>query len=90
MTFNQIPGKVAVFIDANILVYYFTPDPIYGPACQLLMERIYKWQDFIAYTSTHVLGEMAHQLMIMEAARVLGWPLPGITRRLRQNPAEIQ
>src|SRR5438105_10366175 len=90
MTFNQIPGNTSVFLDANILVYYFTPDPTFGAECQVLMERIYKWQDFVAYTSTHVLGEMAHQLMILEAARVFGWPLAGITRRLRQNPAEIQ
>ena len=90
MTFNQIPGNTSVFLDANILVYYFTPDPTFGAECQVLMERIYKWQDFVAYTSTHVLGEMAHQLMILEAARVFGWPLAGITRRLRQNPAEIR
>ena len=90
MTFNQIPGNTSVFLDANILVYDFTPDPTFGAECQVLMERIYKWQDFVAYTSTHVLGEMAHQLMILEAARVFGWPLTGITRRLRQNPTEIQ
>jgi predicted nucleic acid-binding protein len=90
MTFNQIPGNAAVFLDANILVYYFTPDPTFGPECQILMDRIVKYQDFVAYTSTHVLSELAHQLMVMEASRVFGWPLTGITRRLRQHPAEVQ
>ena len=70
MLFIDLPTAASVFLDANILVYYFTPDPTFGAECQVLMERIYKWQDFVAYTSTHVLGEMAHQLMILEAARV--------------------
>jgi hypothetical protein len=33
MTFLQIPANAAVFIDANIFVYHFTPDPNFGPAC---------------------------------------------------------
>ncbi|HEV3447987.1 MAG TPA: hypothetical protein VG099_25335 [Gemmataceae bacterium] len=41
--------------------YYFTPDPTFGPECQLLMDRLSKYQDFYAYTSTHVLSEVAHQ-----------------------------
>jgi predicted nucleic acid-binding protein len=90
MTFNQIPANASVFVDANILIYYFTPDPTYGPECQLLIERIYKSQDFVAYTSTHVLSEVAHQLMVMEAATVFGWPLAGITRRLRQHPRRFR
>jgi predicted nucleic acid-binding protein len=64
MNFNQIPANAWVFIDSNILVYHFTPHPKFGAECQLLMQRIYKWQDFHAYTSTQVLSELAHQLMI--------------------------
>jgi predicted nucleic acid-binding protein len=54
------------------------------------MERISKYQEFVAYTSTHVLSEVSHQMMILEAAHVFGWPLAGITQRLRRHPAEIQ
>jgi len=90
MTFNQIPANAAVFIDANILVYYFTPDPTFGLECQLLMDRIARYQDFVAFTSTHVLSELAHQLMLLEAGQVFGWPMAGITRRLRKHPAEVQ
>jgi predicted nucleic acid-binding protein len=90
MNFNQIPANAAVFIDANVLVYHFTPHPTFGAECRLLMEQIYKWQAFYAYTSTHVLGEVAHQLMVMEATQRFGWPLAGITHRLRQHPAEVQ
>jgi hypothetical protein len=34
MTFDKIPGNIALFIDANIFVYYFTPDPAFGPPCK--------------------------------------------------------
>jgi predicted nucleic acid-binding protein len=54
------------------------------------MDDIAKYQSFYACTSTHVLSEVAHQLMVLEAARLFGWPLTGITRRLRQHPAEVQ
>src|SRR5581483_9936133 len=40
--------------------------------------------------STHVLSELAHQLMLLEAGQVFGWPMAGITRRLRKHPAEVQ
>jgi predicted nucleic acid-binding protein len=90
MTFNQIPGHTAVFIDANIFIYYFTPDPVFGPECQILMERIVKYQDFFAFTSTHILGEVSHQLMVLEAVQQFGWPLAGCTQRLQKHPSEIQ
>jgi predicted nucleic acid-binding protein len=90
MNFTQIPANAWVFIDANILVYHFTPHPRFGAECQQLMESFYKWQHFHAYTSTQVLGELAHQLMVMEAAQHFGWPLKGIIDRLRKHPAEVQ
>jgi predicted nucleic acid-binding protein len=90
VNFNQIPANASVFIDANVLVYHFTPHPTFGAECQLLMENVYKWQHFHAYTSTHVLGEVAHQLMVLEASQYFGWPLKGITDRLRKHPAEVQ
>ncbi len=90
MTFMHIPANASALIDANIFIYYFTPDPVFGPECQILMERTGKYQDFFAFTSTHILSEGSHQLMVLEAAQLLGWPLAGITRRLQQHPAEIQ
>jgi predicted nucleic acid-binding protein len=90
MTFLQIPANASVFIDANIFVYFFTPDPVFGPECQILMDRISKYQDFFAYTSTHILSEVSHQLMALEASQLFGWSLAGITRGLGQHPAEIQ
>jgi predicted nucleic acid-binding protein len=76
-------------LDANILIYYFSPDPVFGPECRILMERLTRYQDFFAFTSTHVLSEVSHQLMVLEAVQLFGWPLAGITRRLQKNPSEI-
>jgi predicted nucleic acid-binding protein len=89
MTFLQIPLGATVFLDANTLIYHFAPDPVFGPACSDLLVRI-KRQEIYAYTSTHVLSEVAHRLMTIEATRVYGWPPAGITRRLRNHPAEVQ
>jgi predicted nucleic acid-binding protein len=90
MTFDKIPYHAQVFLDANILVYYFTPEPGLGPACQRLLERANKLQDLTVCTSTHVLSEMAHRMMLLEAAQTFGWPISGTLRRLAKHPAEIK
>jgi predicted nucleic acid-binding protein len=89
MNFAQIPANASVFIDANVLVYYFAPDPALGPACQQLMSRI-NHQEIAAWTSAHSLGDAAHRTMVLEAVARFGWPLAGAARRLRQNGAFIQ
>ena len=38
MTFDRIPPHKWLFIDANIFIYYFAPDPVFGAACRILME----------------------------------------------------
>jgi predicted nucleic acid-binding protein len=90
MTLAQIPGNAAVFIDTNIFLYHFGPDPKFGAECQLMFDGITKYQRFTAYTSTLVLSEVAHQLMIMVAVTQLGLPLAGVTKRLQNHPSEVQ
>jgi predicted nucleic acid-binding protein len=89
MTFAQIPGNAAVFLDANILIYHFTPDPVLGPACQQLISDI-TLQFRTGYTSTDVLGDVAYRMMTLEAMVQFGWPLQGINRRLQQHPSDVQ
>ncbi|MGP0069402.1 MAG: type II toxin-antitoxin system VapC family toxin [Isosphaeraceae bacterium] len=66
MTFAQVPAAAAVFLDANTLVYHFTRHPTFGPACTQLAKRIER-QHLAGFTSTHVLSEIAHRLMTLEA-----------------------
>ena len=81
MTFDNIPAGVAVFVDANCLIYEATADPSYGPACKRLFERIEN-KELTGYTSAHVLAEMAHRLMTIEAAILLSRPLTGMANWL--------
>jgi len=88
MTFAQIPSGVAIFLDANTLVYHFANEPAYGAACTQLLRRIEQRQ-LLGFTSTHVLADVTHRLMTLEAVQVFGWPPTGIAARLRKHRHEI-
>lgn len=89
MTFTEIPAGASVFLDANVLIYHFAPDPVLGPACSNLLNRI-RHQEIEGFTATHVLSETAYRLMAIEAIQVYDWPAPGIAQRLRKHPAEVR
>jgi predicted nucleic acid-binding protein len=88
MTFADLVGGESLFVDANILVFHFDPHPLFGSSCTDLLKRV-ELQVFSAYTSTHVLGEVAHRLMTLEAGVRFGWPTK-IVDRLKRNPAAVQ
>jgi predicted nucleic acid-binding protein len=89
MTFDDLLSGDAVFVDANILTYHCQPHPVLGPACTRLLQRI-ESQDLTGFSSTHVLAEVAHRLMTMEASVTFCWPFAGIGNRLRTNPNEVR
>jgi len=89
MIFADIPAGESVFIDANVFVYDFGPDPVFGLPCRAFLERVER-ADLKGYISAHVLLEAAHRLMTLEACQTFGWPYTGIGRRLRRHPGEIQ
>jgi predicted nucleic acid-binding protein len=88
MTFDQIPSGTEVFLDANTLIYHFTGDPAYGAACTRLLERV-EQGDLQGHTSAHVVSDVAHRLMTIEAMDRLGWPIAGLAARLRKHHVEI-
>lgn len=89
MTFDDIPPGVVVFLDANCLVYAATSDPQYGAACQRLLEQIDN-KAIQGCASAHVLADLSHRLMTIEAALTLARPMTGIAGWLRRHPAEVQ
>jgi predicted nucleic acid-binding protein len=89
MTFADLPRGESVFLDANILIYHFQPHPLLGTACSNLLERI-ESKELTGLTSSHVLTEVAHRLMTMEACMEFGFPFSGIAQRLKQHPVEVQ
>ncbi len=89
MTFADLAPGALVFLDANILVYHFEPHPILGAACNELVRSIEDGR-LSGLTSTHVLSEVAHRLMAMEASLLPGWTASKVVQRLRQQPAVLQ
>jgi hypothetical protein len=41
-------------------------------------------------TATHIVSEVAHRLMTIEAMQAFGWKSAGIALRLRNHPAQVQ
>lgn len=89
MTFADLAVGVPVFLDANVLVYHFSADPVLGPSCNALMRHI-DAGEIDGFTSAHVLSEAAHRLMAIEASATFGWPFAGMVRRLRKHSAEVR
>ena len=89
MTFADLATGDAVFVDANTFTYHFEPHVRWGSACTQLLQRIEN-QQLIGYTSSHVIAEVSHRLMTIEAHKLFGWQIPGIGNRLRTNSAEVR
>ncbi|HBI41886.1 MAG TPA: hypothetical protein DDY78_03390 [Planctomycetales bacterium] len=89
MTFADLAANDHIFLDANTLVYHFASHQVFGPAANQLMTRIEN-QQLEGYTSTHVLSETAHRLMMIEAATLPGWKQTKVKLRLLQQPSALQ
>jgi predicted nucleic acid-binding protein len=87
VTFADLSMGETLFLDANPLIYYFAADAVFGMSCNQLLARIAN-REILAVTSTHVLSEVAHHLMTIEAANTFGWTSK-VVNRLKQQPAEI-
>jgi predicted nucleic acid-binding protein len=87
MTFADLPSGEALFLDANVLVYYFNSHSVFGPPCQELVKRVENG-DVAGFTSTPVLSELAHRLMTSEASSLFGWTTK-IVDRLKHDPAAV-
>jgi predicted nucleic acid-binding protein len=88
MTFADIPAETAVFLDANTFVYHFIREPSRGGACTSLLERLER-EEVVGCVSPHVLAEVSHRLMTIEACSAYGWPYQGIAARLRRHPERV-
>lgn len=89
MIFTDLAAGDHVFLDANTFIYHFGPHPTFGPACNQLVQRIEN-QELLGFTSTHVLSEVAHRLMLFEAATLPGWSLSGVRQHLQRQPAALR
>lgn len=82
---NEIPSGSQVFIDANIFIYHFGGDGDIADACTEFLLRVEN-RDVRACTSTIILAEVLHRLIIIEAIEKYGLPLKGIVKHLEEHP----
>ncbi len=88
MKLDELSAGETIFLDANLLVYHLAAHPLFGATCADFIERVAR-KEITAFTSTHVLSEVAHHLMTYEASRKFGWKSK-IVDRLKRQPSEIQ
>jgi predicted nucleic acid-binding protein len=89
MIYANLGAGETVFVDASPFIHHFEPNARFGPASTDLLERIEN-QEISGVTTTHIISEVAHRLMTLEAMQVFGWKSAGIALRLRNHPAEVQ
>jgi len=85
MNFTDIAPGETIFLDANTFIYHYLPDPSFGHACTALLGRAQASQ-VAAVSTTHLLSEVAHRLMTLEAEQMFSWPRASIGKKLRQHP----
>ncbi len=85
----DLPAGATVFVDASVFIHHFEPNTLYGPAATEFLERIEN-QEINGFTATHIVSEVAHRLMTIEAMQTFGWKSAGIALRLRNHPTEVQ
>ena len=88
MDLGSLAAGASVFVDANTLVYHFSSQVQFGPACRQFVERVARLE-VQAFSSSHVASDVAHRMMTVEAITTLGWPLAGIAQRLKRQHGEI-
>ena len=85
----DIPDHHEVFIDANIFVYHFSGPTEYTDACAQLLQRVEEDRLF-AFTSTLVLAETLHRLMIIEATAKLRIGAKVAIHHLKTHPLDVK
>ena len=85
-TLEQIGTGQVLFIDANIFIYHFTGRSL---ACRTLLERCEEGE-VLGITGAHVVLEVLHRLMMLEAVQK-GLISPGnVARRIRERPDVVR
>jgi predicted nucleic acid-binding protein len=89
MIYADLPAGETIFLDASVFIHHFEPNARFGPAATEFLERIEN-QEISGITATHIISEVAHRLMTIEAMQAFGWKSAGIAPRLRNHPTQVQ
>lgn len=80
-TLEEIAPGQMVFVDANIFIYHFTGRSM---ACRTLLERCEEGE-VLGITGAHVVLEVLHRLMMLEAVQKDLISPGNVARRLRER-----
>ena len=82
---EEIPSRTKIFVDSNIFIYHFLGS---SESCTDFLERA-ETEDIDAHTSTIVLAEVMHRLMVAEVIEKYDVEPRGAIRFLKENPEVI-
>jgi len=86
MKLEDVPAGTTIFVDANILIYHFSGLSL---ECQAFLQRCESRQ-VDAYTGVHIVLEVMHRLMMLEALQK-GFITGGQpARRLKEHPEIVK
>jgi predicted nucleic acid-binding protein len=86
LNLDAIKAKSKVFIDANIFIYHFTG---VSRQCTNFLKRCER-NELRAYSSTNVLLEVLHRLMMIEVVKKDLLKPPNIVKKLHKNPEIVK
>ena len=79
---RDVPRGCRIFVDSNIFIYHFLGQ---SETCKAFLERVEN-QEIRAYTSTVVIAETLHKLMITEVAEKYSIKPHDAVRFLKNRP----
>ena len=88
-TLAKVPRGISVFVDANILVYFFTQMPPLTERCKALFERASRLEIDI-FTSAHVAIDVIHRVMLAEAIVMHGLAPRDAVSYLKSHPNTVK
>ncbi len=82
MTLDRVPSASRIFLDSTIFIHHATA---VSPQCRTLLERC-EAGDVTGVTAVHVVAEVAHRLMMIEAVAAGLASGKELVRKLRARP----
>jgi predicted nucleic acid-binding protein len=90
MLLSDLEDGSSVFVDANIFIYHFSKGSKLNPASSKFLERIEE-QKINGFTSVAIIQEVAHRMMIVEAASILPEvKVKDLVRYLKAHPDVVK
>jgi len=87
---SDLEDGLSIFIDANIFIYHFCKESLFNPASSDFLDRAER-RRVRGVTSTAVIQEATHRMMILEAATILpDGKLRDLVKYLKANPEVVK